>query len=90
MERNLPIRKKIRLKDYDYFESGAYFLTICTKNKEKMLWHGSLDTQNFTWKSVGEHSVRPQNLPLSRIGILVKENLKKWNDTLKIYTCPLM
>ena len=30
---NLPIRKNMRLKDYDYSQNGAYFITICTKNK---------------------------------------------------------
>lgn len=81
MSENLQKRKDIRLKDYDYSEPGAYFITICTKNKEKLLWDGELDLQNFEWKLVGEHSVRPQNLPLSKIGIVVEENLKKWNDT---------
>ena len=27
-------RRSIRLKDYDYSQSGAYFITICTYNKE--------------------------------------------------------
>lgn len=27
-------RRSIRLKDYDYSQSGAYFITICTHNKE--------------------------------------------------------
>ncbi len=30
-------RKSIRLRDYDYAQAGAYFVTICTKNKECML-----------------------------------------------------
>ncbi|MCL4558950.1 MAG: transposase [Deltaproteobacteria bacterium] len=30
-------RKSIRLKDYDYSQAGAYFVTICTKNKECLL-----------------------------------------------------
>ena len=38
MSENLPKRKKIRLQNYDYSEPGAYFITICTKNKEKLLW----------------------------------------------------
>ena len=31
-------RKSIRLKNYDYSQNGVYFLTICVKNKEKLLW----------------------------------------------------
>jgi putative transposase len=27
-------RRSIRLKDYDYSERGAYFVTICAKNRE--------------------------------------------------------
>ncbi len=30
----LPKRKSIRLKDYDYSQSGAYFVTICAHNRE--------------------------------------------------------
>ena len=30
-------RKSIRLKDYDYSKSGYYFITICTKDKKKIL-----------------------------------------------------
>ncbi len=31
---NLPKRKPTRLRDYDYSQNGAYFITICTHNKE--------------------------------------------------------
>jgi REP element-mobilizing transposase RayT len=27
-------RRSVRLKDYDYSQAGAYFITICTKNRE--------------------------------------------------------
>lgn len=30
-------RHSLRLRDYDYSQSGAYFITICTKNKECLL-----------------------------------------------------
>ena len=30
----LPKRKSIRLKNYDYSQNGAYFITICTHNRE--------------------------------------------------------
>ena len=32
-----PKRKAIRLKGYDYSTPGAYFITVCTKNREQML-----------------------------------------------------
>ena len=34
MKRNLPNRKSIRLKGYDYTQAGLYFVTICTQNRE--------------------------------------------------------
>lgn len=33
---NLPKRKLQRLKDYDYSQNGAYFITICTHKKENL------------------------------------------------------
>ena len=32
----LPKRKKMRLFDYDYSNSGCYFVTICTHNQENI------------------------------------------------------
>jgi len=32
-----PMRKNLRLKDYDYSTDGAYFITICTDGKAKIL-----------------------------------------------------
>ena len=37
MKDNLPQRKSIRLKEYDYSEPGYYFLTICIKNRLHLL-----------------------------------------------------
>jgi len=39
-------RRSIRLKGYDYSQSGAYFLTICTHNREPMfgeIVHGKME-----------------------------------------------
>ena len=33
----LPKRKPIRLSDYDYSSSGAYFVTICTHDRQCIL-----------------------------------------------------
>jgi REP element-mobilizing transposase RayT len=32
-----PERKSLRLKEYDYSQNGAYFVTICTAGKKKVL-----------------------------------------------------
>lgn len=34
----LPTRKKIRLQDYDYSQSGFYYVTICTANRSQLFW----------------------------------------------------
>ena len=34
---NLPKRKPTRLKDYDYSTPGAYFITICVKERKQIL-----------------------------------------------------
>ena len=33
----LPTRKANRLREYDYAQNGIYFVTICTKDKKKIL-----------------------------------------------------
>ena len=33
----LPQRKHVRLKNYDYSQDGAYFVTICTKDRKPLL-----------------------------------------------------
>ncbi|MBE6560757.1 MAG: hypothetical protein E7662_06500 [Ruminococcaceae bacterium] len=37
MNNNLPKRKSIRMKEYDYNSPGAYFITICTENRQQIL-----------------------------------------------------
>ena len=36
-EKELPERKNLRLKGFDYSTTGTYFLTICTQNRKKVL-----------------------------------------------------
>ncbi|MBR4950995.1 MAG: transposase, partial [Clostridia bacterium] len=31
-----PIRKDIRLKDFDYSQDGIYFITICSENRKNI------------------------------------------------------
>ena len=58
----LPKRKPNRLKEYDYSQPSAYFITICTKNK-----------QNIFWKNVGASIARPEQINLSAYGKIVEE-----------------
>ncbi len=39
MNNDLPKRKMPRLKNFDYNTTGAYFITICTKNRAELLSH---------------------------------------------------
>ena len=57
-----PKRKNIRLTDYPYCAPGAYFVTVCTKNKE-----------NLFWSDVGAIIDRPENVPLNPIGQIVDQ-----------------
>ena len=59
METELPKRKANRLPTYDYAQSGAYFITICTQDRQQILW---ADNNLETVEDVGAHSVRPQTV----------------------------
>ena len=59
----LPKRKPTRLKGYDYSKDGAYFITICTHDKECILGH-----------IVGQ-GLAPAEIKLSKYGKLAKEQL---------------
>ncbi len=46
-------RRSIRLKGYDYQKAGAYFVTICTKNREDVFEDSVLNMiVNDVWKSL--------------------------------------
>lgn len=38
---SFPTRKRNRLKDYDYAQNGAYFVTLCVQGRQSLL--GSID-----------------------------------------------
>ncbi|MGM9553290.1 MAG: transposase [Faecousia sp.] len=70
MER--PTRKPNRLPEYNYSQNGAYFVTICTGDK-----------QNLFWNAVGADIIRPQmenedfvlHLPLSEYGRIAEQGI---------------
>ncbi|MBQ8506727.1 MAG: transposase [Clostridia bacterium] len=66
----LPKRKHIRLKDYDYGQGGAYFITICTKDREPLL--GTIP--------VGRDAHIPPQTKLSAIGGIADRHIRKIND----------
>ena len=60
-----PKRKQNRIENYDYATCGAYFVTICTVNREKIFWNNL----------VGADIIRPQNVPLSQTGEIVQQGI---------------
>ena len=65
----LPKRKKIRLEHYDYSSVGAYFITICTKDRRELFW-----------ENVGAAISRPEDVVLSPIGKLVEQAILQIAD----------
>jgi REP element-mobilizing transposase RayT len=71
-EENKPNRKRVRLKYFDYSKNGAYFITICTKDKKCILSRivSSEDFNNRTkvsCQTVGDGAL---DVPLSRDGFM--------------------
>lgn len=71
MERKkaLPTRKKNRLEHYDYSSCGAYFITICTLQRQNCFWENIPAT-------VGATIGRPQDISLTRCGKVVQEAIE--------------
>ncbi|MDR0499966.1 MAG: hypothetical protein LBG97_01785, partial [Coriobacteriales bacterium] len=63
---NLPKRKPNRLKGYDYSQDGAYFITICAKDKKCRFGRIEFD-------SVGADIIRPL---LSKTGVIAKQGIE--------------
>ena len=61
----LTNRKKIRLAEYDYGASGVYFITICSKNREKIF--SEIKTAK---KSDGDDCV---NVKLTEVGKIAEK-----------------
>lgn len=58
-------RKDIRLKDFDYSRSGAYFVTVCTAGEKCLFWE--------------DHDVFPpadiyDNIPETGVGAVTKKS----------------
>jgi putative transposase len=49
---NLHKRRSIRLKEYDYSQTGEYFVTVCTHNRECLL--GGIMDDSMRLSAIGE------------------------------------
>ncbi|WP_019679796.1 transposase [Ruminococcus flavefaciens] len=67
-----PVRKDIRLDNYDYSRNGAYFVTICTRSREYLFWN------DYDIRNVGAAFGGPRGkITLTEYGKIVREELKK-------------
>ena len=65
-----PQRKRMRLKNYDYSKPGAYFITICTENRRKILS-----------RIVGADVLDgPKTVSLLPHGEIAEKYIRQWND----------
>ncbi len=69
MTNALPKRKCNRLKNYDYSQSGHYFITICTSDKQRVLCD-----------IVGEGLCALPSIKLTSIGEIVKQSIEYINN----------
>jgi REP element-mobilizing transposase RayT len=82
----LPVRKPNRLSGYDYSRNGAYFITICVKDRAELL--GTIESTDNA--AVGANCVRPRSYirprlrvrpQLSKIGTVVENEIFQLSET---------
>ena len=69
---NLPQRKPTRLKDYNYSQSGYYFVTICSHNKECI------------FSNIVGQGLAPAENKLTKYGKVAKQELLDLENRYKI------
>ncbi|MBO5967739.1 MAG: hypothetical protein J6S14_04475 [Clostridia bacterium] len=67
MEKELPKRKELRIKQYDYSSKGTYLLTICVRDRKPIL--------SNIFKPVGVGALDDPQIRLTEIGKIVEKNL---------------
>jgi len=72
MEKELPVRKKIRLDGYDYSQAGVYHITICVEDGHEMLG-----------RVVGDAVLCVPFVELTETGEIVRTYLEKMNTVIK-------
>ena len=88
-------RKNNRLEFYDYSQNGAYFVTICAKDKQKIFWNNQQcsvgavsgrpqDKQKIFWNEqpyfVGDGAHDVPQIRLSVYGKIVNDEIIKSNE----------
>ena len=79
-EKEFPKRKPTRLKNFDYSSTGAYFVTICVRDRMQILSEIKTNitaTDDITGIVVGEGLAPPEiTVKLKPCGKIVKEQLQ--------------
>ena len=82
MDKELPKRKSTRLKNFDYSSAGAYFVTICIRDRMHILSEITVKTDltatdKTNGLAVGEGLAPPEiTVKLKPCGEIVKEQLR--------------
>ena len=69
-EKSLPKRKPTRLKNFDYNHVGAYFITICTEDRQQIL------SRIVGVDVLGD----PKNVELLPCGVIADKYINQLND----------
>ena len=79
MKMYFPKRKDLRLKNYDYSSKGAYFVTVCSKNKEHIfstIDYSVLEKYEILYSQiVGDGALDVPQPKLTSIGRIVEKYL---------------
>ena len=74
---DLPKRKAIRLPNYDYSSPGAYFVTICTQDKQNLFWKSDTNTdKHIEADSAVSQNETPLPADLTKYGAVVNRAIK--------------
>ncbi len=81
MENEKPKRKHPRIKNYNYSDVGAYFITICTQNKQRVLSYIRRRAGACSRRDEGACSRRDEGACSRR-----SENADEFSNSEEIYT----
>ena len=80
-----PERRDIRLRGYDYSRNGAYFVTVCTQNRQHYFWDYYQPVGGDAHIAPHENDVYDISTPLpyKLTNIGAKMIISKYGDTSK-------
>lgn len=84
----LPQRKQVRLKEYDYSQEGYYYITICTKDRKQILSKilckkTCINNKQIKPKTVGVALLGDPQIKLTKEGKIVKKHIENCNKKFK-------